>query len=136
MTRPHSILIVEDEEAIAWALSRALTRAGHSVRSAASAEQGLHLAAAERPDVVILDIRLPGMDGLTAVDKLRPITGDAPAIIITAFGNLDTAVRAVAAGAFDYIVKPFDLQQAVDAVTRALDRPPPLTNAAAVPGVD
>lgn len=123
MTRQGSILIVEDEEAIAWSLSRALTRAGHSVRTTSTAEKAFRLAADEAPDVLILDVRLPGMDGLTALEKLRPMTGGAPAIVITAHGNLDTAVRAVATGAFDYLVKPFDLQHALDAVGRALDRP-------------
>ncbi len=136
MTRPRSILIVEDEEAIAWSLQRALARGGHSVRTASSAEQGLRLAASERPDAVILDVRLPGMDGLTALEKFRPLTGDAPVIIITAFGSLDTAVRAVAAGAFDYLVKPFDLRQALDAVARALERPPPSPDAIPSPTAD
>src|SRR5437660_12572028 len=60
------------------------------------------------------------MDGLTALERLRPITQNAPVIIVTAFGNLTTAVQAVDGGAFDYLAKPFDLQQALDAVERAL----------------
>src|SRR5262249_9330764 len=67
------------------------------------------------------DVRLPGMDGLTALGQLRQLTHEAPVIVITAFGNLDTAVRAmVEGGAFDYLAKPFDLAQVLDAVTRAL----------------
>ncbi len=116
------ILLVDDEEAVCWALQRALTREGHQVSVAASAEEALALAARQRPDVVILDVRLPGMDGLTALERLRPITQNAPVIIVTAFGNLTTAVQAVQGGAFDYLAKPFDLQQALDAVARALQR--------------
>jgi two-component system nitrogen regulation response regulator GlnG len=116
------ILVIDDEEAVCWALQRALTREGHQVTVAASAEQGFEQAARQRPDALILDVRLPGMDGLTALGRLRQLTQDAPVIVVTAFGNLTTAVKAVAGGAFDYLAKPFDLNQALDAVSRALQR--------------
>lgn len=117
------ILVVDDEESVCWALERALTREGHRVAVASSAEEAFDLAARQSPEVVILDIRLPGMDGLTAMSRLRELTGDAPIMVVTAFGNLETAVQAVKEGAFDYLAKPFDLQQALDAVQRALQRP-------------
>jgi two-component system nitrogen regulation response regulator GlnG len=116
------ILIVDDEEAVCWALRRALAAEGHGVAVAASAEQALTEAARQRPDAIVLDVRLPGMDGLTALGQLREASGDAPVIVITAFGNLSTAVRAVEGGAFEYLTKPFDLEQALDAVRRALQR--------------
>jgi two-component system nitrogen regulation response regulator GlnG len=116
---PH-ILIVDDEEAVCWALERALKSQSHTVAVAPSAEEAFRRAAQHRPDAVILDVRLPGIDGLSALGKLRQLTHEAPVIIITAFGNLDTAVRAVEGGAFDYLAKPFDLDQALDAVARAL----------------
>jgi two-component system, NtrC family, nitrogen regulation response regulator GlnG len=116
------ILLIDDEEAVCWALQRALSSEGHAVAVASSAEEGLALAGRQRPDAIILDVRLPGMDGLTALAKLRQVTQDAPIIVVTAFGNLDTAVRAVEGGAFDYLAKPFDLDQALDAVARALQR--------------
>ena len=122
MSERRHILIVDDEEAVCWSLQRALTCEGYAVTVAASAEEAFPLAAANRPDVLILDIRLPGMDGLTALGRLRQLTGDAPVVVITAFGNLASAVRAVAEGAFEYLTKPFDLNQALDAVTRALAR--------------
>jgi two-component system nitrogen regulation response regulator GlnG len=65
-------------------------------------------------------VRLPGLDGLSALTRLRELTDDAPVIVVTAFGNLTTAVRAVEGGAFDYLAKPFDLDQALEAVARAL----------------
>ena len=114
------ILLVDDEEAVCWALERALTREGHQVAVAASAEEAFRQCAAGRPDAIVLDVRLPGMDGLTALGRLRELTGDAPVIVVTAFGNLDTAVRAVEGGAFDYLAKPFDLGQALETVARAL----------------
>src|SRR5262245_33913461 len=116
------ILVVDDEEAVCWALERALTREGHQVAVAASAETAFALATQQRPDAIILDVRLPGLDGLSALGRLRELSQDAPVIVVTAFGNLNTAVRAVEGGAFDYLAKPFDLDQALDAVARALQR--------------
>src|SRR6185295_16874390 len=108
----RQILIIDDEEAVCWALKRAFERAGHRVAVASSAEEGLDAAKAKRPDAVLLDVRLPGMDGLEALGRLQKLTSDAPVIVITAHGNLSTAVRAVEGGAFDYLAKPFDLSQA------------------------
>jgi two-component system nitrogen regulation response regulator GlnG len=127
------VLIIDDEEAVCWALQRALTREGHSVAVAASAEQGLELAAKQKPDAVVLDVRLPGMDGLTALARFRETAADVPVLIVTAFGDLPTAVKAVEGGAFDYLTKPFDLGQALAAIRRALNRPPPALDSGAVP---
>lgn len=114
------ILVVDDEPAICWGLREFLTDDGHDVSVAASAEEALRMADAARPDVVVMDVRLPGMDGLTAIQHLRPHIGAAPIVVITAFGTLDTAVRAVSEGAFDYLTKPFDLDQAATVLKRAL----------------
>jgi two-component system nitrogen regulation response regulator GlnG len=128
------ILIVDDEEAVCWTLQRALTREGYSVDVAPSAEEAFAVVQKRRPAAVILDVRLPGLDGLSALADLRRLTQDAPVIVVTAHGNLNTAVRAVEGGAFDYLAKPFDLSQALDAVARAVHR---LTlQAAAAPSND
>jgi two-component system, NtrC family, nitrogen regulation response regulator GlnG len=116
------ILVVDDEEAVCWALQRALTAEGHKVVTAASAEAAFAQVAKQTPNAILLDVRLPGMDGLDALGKLRNMSNDAPVIVMTAFGNLDTAVRAVEGGAFDYLAKPFDLDQALETVARALSR--------------
>ena len=116
------ILVVDDEEAVCWTLQRALTAEGHKVAVAASAEEAFEKVQKQRPDAVILDVRLPGLDGLSAQGRLRQLTQDAPIIVVTAFGNLSTAVRAVEGGAFDYLAKPFDLYQALETVNRALQR--------------
>jgi two-component system, NtrC family, nitrogen regulation response regulator GlnG len=116
------ILVVDDEEAVCWTLQRALTAEGHKVAGAASAEEAFEKAQKQRPDAVILDVRLPGLDGISALGRLRQLTQDAPIIVVTAFGNLSTAVRAVEGGAFDYLAKPFDLDQALETVKRALQR--------------
>lgn len=116
-----TVLIVDDEPTICWAFKEALTEEGHSVRIAPSAEDALQLTRGDwRPDAVVMDIRLPGMDGLTAMRQLQQRLGETPVVVITAFGSLDTAVRAMEAGAFDYLVKPFDLDEATAVLRRAL----------------
>jgi len=114
--------VVDDEPSICWALSRLGQSLGHEVVTASSAEQALELAARQPPDAVVLDVRLPGMDGLTAMQQLRERCGDPPVIIITAYGDLNTAVEAVRQGAFEYLIKPFDLETAERAVRRAVTR--------------
>lgn len=116
------ILIIDDEEAVCWALKEALSRKGHQVQVSASAEKGLEMAQDQVPDAMILDIRLPKMDGLTALSHFQKQHPGIPIIIITAHGNLDTAVQAVEGGAFDYLTKPFDLSQVLETVERALQQ--------------
>src|SRR5262245_23141591 len=117
---PNSVLIIDDEEPIAWALRRAFEREKCRVEVAATAEDGLAKARQHPPDVVFLDVRLPGMDGLTALGELKKSAPNAAVVVITAHGNLNTAVKAVEGGAFDYLAKPFELAQALDAARRAL----------------
>jgi two-component system nitrogen regulation response regulator GlnG len=116
------VLIVDDEEAVCWALKKALGKAGHDVAVASSAEEAFRVIGKQVPDAIVLDVRLPGLDGLSALARLQELTDDAPVIVVTAFGNLSTAVRAVEGGAFDYLAKPFDLDQALETVARALKR--------------
>jgi two-component system nitrogen regulation response regulator GlnG len=114
------VLIVDDEESICWGLSRLLAESGHEVSVAASAEQALASVERRGPDLVVLDVRLPGMDGLTAMQHFTARAGDIPIVVITAFGNLEVAVAAMRNGAFDYLSKPFDLDQAAAVIDRAL----------------
>lgn len=114
------ILVVDDEQSICWGFVRLGQSMGHEVTTAASAEEGLRKAAASAFDLLVLDVRLPGIDGLTALNEFQRIIGAAPVIIITAFGALDTAVKAVRGGAFDYLIKPFDLAEVRSAIERAL----------------
>lgn len=114
------VLIVDDEPSICWGLARLVRALGCRVDTASSAEHGLALAAATRQDLLLLDVRLPGMDGLTAISAFRQHIGDAPIVVMTAFGDLETAVTAVDRGAFDYVVKPFDLKEIRTVIQRAL----------------
>jgi two-component system nitrogen regulation response regulator GlnG len=114
------LMVVDDEESICWALSRLGQGLGHEVTVASSAEQALELAAQDPPDAVVLDVRLPGISGLEAIGRLRQLSGDVPIIVITAYGDLKTAVDAVRQGAFEYLIKPFDLEAMERAIGRAL----------------
>lgn len=114
------ILIVDDEPAIGWSLRELLADGGHAVELASSVEAALDTCRRFAPDTVLLDVRLPGRDGLSAIPDLRALAPGVPVIVMTAFGDLDTAVRAVHAGAFDYLVKPFDMERITEVVDRAL----------------
>jgi len=114
------ILIVDDEASICWAFREFLTDEGHDVDVASSAEEGLQYASRTQHDALLLDVRLPGMDGLTAMRQFQQTSAETPIIVMTAFGNLDTAVKAIEGGAFDYLTKPFDLDQAGAVIQRAL----------------
>jgi len=113
------LLVVDDEESICWGLSKLGKSIGHEVATASSAEQALDAVEDVQPDVIVLDVRLPGMDGLTAIGQFRERVGQIPIIVITAYGDLKTAVKAVRNGAFDYLVKPFDLEKVQRALMRA-----------------
>jgi two-component system nitrogen regulation response regulator GlnG len=119
------LLVIDDEQAICWGLAQLGKRLGHDVATAASAEEGLELARRKRPDAILLDVRLPGMDGLTALPKLEELAPAAPVLVMTAHGDLATAVEAVRQGAFDYVAKPFDLDQIEKLIQRALSLPEP-----------
>jgi len=115
------VLVVDDEPTICWGFRELLTEEGHQVSIAGTVRQALDELKRKIPDAVILDVRLPDMDGLAALSQIRERVGSqTPVIVITAFGNLDTAVRAIQAGAFDYLAKPFHLDQALEVVRRAL----------------
>ncbi len=115
------VLVVDDEPSICWAFEQALTEEGHDVVTVATAEEALAASAEWTPDVILLDVRLPGADGFSALEQLRRRLKQTPVVFMTAFGNLDTAVQAIGAGAFEYLTKPFDLDDAVDVVRRALE---------------
>lgn len=113
------ILVVDDEPAICWGIEQLAKTLGHDVEVAASAEQGLQLAAETNFDLLLLDVRLPGIDGLTAIPKFRKCMASAPIVVMTAFGDLATAVSAVQNGAFEYLLKPFDLAEVRATINRA-----------------
>jgi len=115
------VLVVDDEESVRWALTKALEGAGYRVDLAADGPRGS--SAAENPDVdlVLLDVRLPGRDGLAVLGDLRKRRPDLPVIMMTAYGTLQVAVEAMKQGAYDYIGKPFDVDEVLLVVGKALE---------------
>ncbi len=115
-----SILIVEDEETLRESVKRIFTKEGFSVDAAESAEQGLSLLETNAYDVIISDIILPGMDGIEMLTRVREQTPDQIFIVITAYASLDTSVKALRAGAYDYIMKPIIHEEIKQIVRNAL----------------
>jgi len=115
-----TVLVIEDDGGIRMALTRALGERGHVVTSAHTGLQGLQLAIDERPDVVLLDLGLPDVDGLQVLAMLRAVS-DVPVVVVTARDEDATVVRALDAGADDYVAKPFAIEQ-VEARLRAVLR--------------
>jgi DNA-binding NtrC family response regulator len=114
------ILVIDDEPAICFSVRERLTERGHRVETVGSVEQAWERLPRFQPDAVLLDVRLPGEDGLTALPEFRRRCPDVPVIVMTAFGDLPTAVTALGRGAYDYLVKPFDLDRLAELVDRAV----------------
>lgn len=117
---PGLILIVDDEPAICWAFEKMLKADGHEVVSVSSAEDGLKFVERERPDLILLDVRLPGENGISALPRFLKLAAGTPVIVMTAFGDLETATSAIRNGASDYITKPFGLEEAQKSCNNAL----------------
>ena len=115
------ILVVDDEESVRWALSKALERAGYQVDLAADGPSGLVAAQDAGVDLTLLDVRLPGRDGLSILRDIRKRRPDLPVIMMTAYGTLQVAVEAMKQGAYDYIGKPFDVDEVLLVVDKALE---------------
>ncbi len=120
MNKSPIVLVVDDEPAICWGFEKMLGEEGYRVLTASSAEEGLKLAAEHSLSLVLLDVRLPGEDGISALPKFRQATAEAPVVVMTAFGDLETAVGAVQNGATDYLTKPFKLDDAAKTIQRAM----------------
>src|SRR5512142_1798955 len=118
------ILVVDDEPSIVDVLSYNLTKAGHQPVPARNGEQALELARAERPDLVILDLMLPGLDGLEVCRRLRQ-SSDLPVIMLTAKDEEIDRVVGLEVGADDYVVKPFSVRELMARVKSVLRRAQP-----------
>ncbi len=112
LPRSANVLVVDDEPSICWAFERMLGEDGYRVLTASSAEEGLEIARNEALELILLDVRLPKEDGITALPKFAGLAGRCPVVVMTAFSDLETAVAAVQKGAFEYLVKPFRLEDA------------------------
>ncbi|MDZ7829057.1 MAG: nitrogen regulation protein NR(I) [Halofilum sp. (in: g-proteobacteria)] len=117
----HEVWLADDDPSMLWVLERALGRAGFTVRAFESGDTLLDALARATPATVITDVRMPGSDGLSVAAHLQREQPDLPVVIMTAHSDLDTTVAAFEHGAFDYLAKPFDLDEAIELVRRACE---------------
>jgi two-component system nitrogen regulation response regulator GlnG len=128
--------VVDDDQSVRWVLEKALRQAGIATRSFDRAEHLLAAIDRTSPDVLITDIRMPGMDGLALLDRLSSTRPDLPVIVMTAHTDLDHAVAAYRGGAFEYLPKPFDVDEAIHLVKKAARRNGTHDKGAGVPSKD
>jgi two-component system, NtrC family, nitrogen regulation response regulator GlnG len=114
------ILLADDEDGVRWVLEKGLREAGYEVTSVGDGEAALRRAEAEPYDLIFLDVRMPGLDGLTVLARLRSSRPDALVIVMTAHGTMETAIQAMQRGAYDYLAKPFDIDEVLLLAERAL----------------
>jgi DNA-binding NtrC family response regulator len=119
---PLHLLIVDDDESLRTTLAQRFTKLGMVVTTAASAEEALTAAAQGRPDVALLDLHLPGMDGIELLAKLKAEQPEVEALVLTAHSSLETAVEAMKRGAYDYLTKPFRLSDLEVHVEKAYEK--------------
>jgi len=116
------ILVIDDEAAIRDSLKMTLEYEGYEFVGAATGQEGLALAEREGPDLVLLDVKMPGMDGLEVLDRLRGMNDSLPIVVISGHGTISTAVEATKKGAFDFIEKPFASERVLVSLRNALDQ--------------
>ena len=114
------IWIAEDDRSLRWVMEKAIRREDMQVRSFENGEDLLEALEQDRPEIIISDIRMPGMDGLELLQRIHADYSDMPIIITTAHSDLDSAVSAYQSGAFEYLPKPFDLEELVDVARRGI----------------
>ena len=115
------VWIVDDDQGIRWVLEKALARVSIVTRSFSNAKDVSYALKEETPAALISDIRMPGMDGLTLLKEIKEKYPSLPVIIMTAFSDLNSTVAAFQGGAFDYLAKPFDINDAVNLISRAVN---------------
>ena len=119
MNNPLRVWLVDDDASIRWVLERALRNGGMLPKTFDAAEPALAALKTDTPDVLITDIRMSGQSGLDLLKRVHDAHPDLPVIVMTAHSDLGSAVSAYESGAFEYLPKPFDIDQAVDLVRRA-----------------
>ncbi len=114
-----SIWIVDDDESIRWVLEKGLAESGMDVQTFDSANKVIKRLETENPQLILTDIRMPGPSGIELLDKVKELRPDIPVIIMTAHSDLDSAVESYEHGAWEYLPKPFDIEEAISMVQRA-----------------
>src|SRR5438045_9221738 len=127
------VWIVDDDRSIRWVIEKALSREGIAFDSFASAQDALDALSAGAPEVLVSDIRMPGLSGLELLNTVKQRHPGVPVIVMTAYSDLDSAVAAFQGGAYEYLPKPCDVDQAVELIRRALDESRRESEASEVP---
>ena len=122
MQNSPTVLAVDDEAAIRDVLRKSLADAGYKVIAAGSGEEALDAMAQSHPDLLLLDIKMPGLSGVQVLEKVRSLYPDTAVIMETAVADVNAAVDAMKAGAYDYVTKPFNLDEMLVRVERARER--------------
>jgi DNA-binding NtrC family response regulator len=122
MKNGASILLVDDDSAFRQVMSGELRRQGHNVATASSGEEAVALLDGQEPEIVLLDLRLPGMDGLATLKAIRTRNASIEVIMLTGHGSIDTAIESIRVGAFDYVTKPCPLDEIQIRVERAIEQ--------------
>jgi len=138
MNKPLDVWLVDDDASIRWVLERALRQGGLQPRSFEQAESALAALAGGHPDVLMTDVRMPGPSGMKLLERVRRDYPELPVIVMTAYSDLESAVAAYQGGAFEYLPKPFDIDEAVALVRRAATQSGPGQGGvapAAIPGI-
>ena len=117
----NKILVVDDEHLIRWSLEQNLKKQGYEVVTAGDGEEALRLVREEEPDLVLLDFQMPGINGIEALEKIKEYDEEIVVIMVTAHGGLETAVNAMRLGAYDYVSKPFNLDELAIIIKKALE---------------
>jgi two-component system, NtrC family, nitrogen regulation response regulator GlnG len=120
MTGSANVWIIDDDRSIRWVLEKALGQANLNIQSFENGDGVLNRLQREMPDAIISDIRMPGIDGLELLEEINKLYPELPVIIMTAHSDLESAVSSYQSGAFDYLPKPFDIDEAVTLVKRAI----------------
>lgn len=116
-----TVLIIDDDDQLRKSFQKLLLEEGYAVETAPSGESGIRILRSRAPDLVILDMRLPGMNGFEAFEAIHALEPKLPIIIMTAYGTTETAIEATKMGAFDYILKPFDIPDMLSVIEQALE---------------
>ena len=119
---PTKVLLVDDEEHIRSVLSDSLEAAGYDVESVSSGEEGLESLAKRPADLMIVDLKMPGISGIEFASQARETAADGQIVILTGFGDMKSAVEAMRAGANDYLTKPVDLDRLLQTLRQADER--------------
>ncbi|MDW7671570.1 MAG: sigma-54 dependent transcriptional regulator, partial [Bacillota bacterium] len=114
------ILVVDDEKNMRWAISRALEKEGYEIHEASNGQEGIETFERFRPDVMLLDLKMPVMDGMEALTHIRKTNATTPILMLTAHGTMETAIEAMKLGAMDYLSKPFDVEELKVQIRKAL----------------